>query len=72
MDESPIHIIKIKVVQVGGRHLRVSFFIFVMFVFLKLIDIGKYNLIRVDMYNCIFWLRVRYILLKLKWFKSAP
>ncbi|OTX59361.1 hypothetical protein BK723_04070 [Bacillus thuringiensis serovar pondicheriensis] len=24
---SPIHIIKIKVVQVGGRHLRVSFFI---------------------------------------------
>ncbi|QDQ03679.1 hypothetical protein EKQ63_00460 (plasmid) [Bacillus sp. BD59S] len=27
MDESPIHIIKIKVVQVGGRHLWVSFFI---------------------------------------------
>ncbi|HDR7677139.1 hypothetical protein RE438_28930 (plasmid) [Bacillus wiedmannii] len=28
LDRSPIHIIKIKVVQVGGRHLRVSFFIF--------------------------------------------
>ncbi|TXR67586.1 hypothetical protein DN395_01775 [Bacillus sp. AR18-7] len=25
MDGSPIHIIKIKMVQVGGRHLRVSF-----------------------------------------------
>ncbi|MBN6705925.1 hypothetical protein FML83_14640 [Bacillus thuringiensis] len=25
MDGIPIHIIKIKVVQVGGRHLRVSF-----------------------------------------------
>ncbi|KAB2447108.1 hypothetical protein CN325_30105 [Bacillus thuringiensis] len=26
MDWRPIHIIKIKMVQVGGRHLRVSFF----------------------------------------------
>ncbi|TBX57698.1 hypothetical protein E0M28_27710 [Bacillus toyonensis] len=26
-DGSPIHIIKIKVVQVEGRHLRVSFFV---------------------------------------------
>jgi len=26
-DGSPIHIIKIKVVHVGGRHLRVSFFV---------------------------------------------
>ncbi|MFK4415853.1 hypothetical protein ABH961_004412 [Bacillus sp. RC251] len=25
LDRSPIHIIKSKVVQVGGRHLRVSF-----------------------------------------------
>ncbi|KAB2354100.1 hypothetical protein F8503_29130 [Bacillus toyonensis] len=28
LDESPIHIIKIKVVQVGGRHLRVSFLLY--------------------------------------------
>ncbi|AVI60551.1 hypothetical protein A6J74_29795 (plasmid) [Bacillus sp. FDAARGOS_235] len=28
LDGSPIHIIKIKVVQVGGRHLRVSFLLY--------------------------------------------
>ncbi|KAA0787911.1 hypothetical protein EXW45_05435 [Bacillus wiedmannii] len=30
-DGSPIHIIKIKVVQVGGRHLWVSFFTYIAF-----------------------------------------
>jgi len=29
MDGSPIHIIKIKVVQVGERHLRVSFLLYI-------------------------------------------
>ncbi|KAA0787909.1 hypothetical protein EXW45_05425 [Bacillus wiedmannii] len=46
-DGSPIHIIKIKVVQVGGRHLRVSF--------LYGMNNKNYDIIELSKHICVQW-----------------